>query len=515
MKLLLLKILLQRRARDEGFTLPMVIALGLVMLLLGTINIVKSNEENITAISQNSSSDALAVAEAGVTKYRELLNQNRILTVYNHDQWASNTTVSGQTCDSMATTPRGWKDGGTTAAPNDTGKWWEVKENIDGNPGVDRIGEYRLVSYEYDNDGIINDNNDNGIFDVFSDADPADDPLTLASGVAANSIVDENDTNDDGKSDAVGILTVQGRSPDGSEAQIRVEIPLRINDLNNFAPILWVKSGAISTPGNLTVTNTSNNKGNIVLKSSGTGCSTPAAIAGKSNVISDPRNLPAIITDPTGIQLSQQNFSIDTNNPLERLFPRPPAIPSDEKDSQGRFLYRVSTIKVENNNLETDGTAKATLYATGNITINGSVGNTITVGNTNAATRNAGDIYANFNNGSTTNTSVSSHNLEIYGSSTTTQININPNGGTVNVEAFIHAPNATLNITGGGTVNINGAVWVNNFNNSGGATVNIRSDKTSTTTVAEPAYKFYTTSATMTPRPLTSTPTNWVREEVQ
>ncbi len=516
MKLLLFKVLLHRRARDEGFTLPMVIALGLVMLLLGTVNIVISSEENISAISQNSSSDALAVAEVGITKYRELLNQNRILTVYNQDQWTANANVSAQTCNNISTTPTGWEDGGATSAPNNTQKWWEIKENIDENAGDETIGEYRLISYEYDidgntgdanNDGILDDTDDNGIFNVSADVN-ADFPTDTSN---------DNDTDDDGQSDARGILTVQGKSPDGSVAQIEVEIPLRINDLENFAPVLWVGSGAIASPGTLNIPNADDN---IVLKSSGTACATPAAIAGNSNVISDPRDLPAIIPDPIGIGTDKKNGlhnnigSINTTGSRITL-PRPldPLDPDkDRKNDDGRFLYEVTTIDVENNDLVTDGIAKSTLYATSNINISGTAGTTRTLGNSNAA--NPNNSYANFNSGSTSNTSVSSHNLEIYVAGNQT-ININPNGGTVNIEAFIHAPNATLNITGSGTVNINGAVWVNNFNNTGSATVNIRSDKTSTKTASEPAYKFYTTSSTITPRPLTSTPTNWVREEVQ
>ena len=553
MKLLLLKTLLQRRARDEGFTLPMVIALGLVMLLLGTINIVKSSEENITAINQNSSSDALAVAEVGVTKYRELLNQNRILTVYNHDQWTADANVSAQTCDDMANTPTGWIDDDnpvTQVAANNTNQWWEIREDLNSDGDTtdddDLVGKYRLVSYEYDIDGstgdadnndVLDDTDDNGVFSVFSDADIEDDSEP---GLPPHSITDENDTDDDGQSDARGILTVQGKSTDGSIAQIEVEIPLRINDLENFAPVLWVGSGAIASPGTLSIPNLEDN---IVLKSSGTGCSNPAAIAGNSNVISDPRKLPDVISDPTtgtpSITDDKKNGShngigsIDTTSSKITL-PRPSATP-DNKNDDGRFLYEVSTIDVVanndplvNNNLVTDGIAKVTLYATGNINITGTAGKTITIGNSNAAnpdtkaacvdptstaTPPALLSFANFNCANSISTSVSSQNLEIYGSSTTTQININTNGGTVNIEGFIHARDAILDIQGSGTVNINGAVWVKEFKNT--ATVNIRSDKTDTTIAPEASYKFYTTSATMTPRPLTSTPTNWVREEVQ
>jgi hypothetical protein len=517
MKLLLLKSLLQRRARDEGFTLPMVIALGLVMLLLGTINIVKSSEENISAISQNSSSDALAIAEVGVTKYRELLNQNRILTVYNHDQWNDadldpNDNVSAQACNNMTTTPTGWKDGGISAAPNSTTKWWELKENIDGVAGNETIGEYRLVSYIYDidNNPAVNNNNN---FNISADVN-ANFPTVTSN---------DNDTDNDGESDAIGILTVQGRSPDGtSVAQIEVEIPLRINDLENFAPVLWVGSGAIATPG---ILNISNADDNIVLKSSGTGCATPAAIAGNSNIISDPRSLPTINTTPTDATKKNTIGAISTTS-SRLLFPRPNAT-SDNKDDNGKFLYEVTTINVaNNNNLLTDGTAKVALYASDDITVTGTAGNTLTLGNSNAARAGINPAcldsasppqprpYSNFYCASAISTSVSSQNLEIYVTGNKT-ININPNGGTVNIEAFIQAPDATLNITGSGTVNINGAVWVKSFNNSGSATVNIRSDKTDTTTASEPSYKFYTTSATMSPRPLTSTPTNWVREEVQ
>ncbi|MEY2857926.1 MAG: hypothetical protein RLZZ74_2238, partial [Cyanobacteriota bacterium] len=106
MKLLLLKSLLQRRARDEGFTLPMVIALGLIMLLLGAISITTANEENITAITQNSKSDALAIAEIGVARYRESLDRNRRLAINDNDalgQWGSLTGICNNNTNETTT----------------------------------------------------------------------------------------------------------------------------------------------------------------------------------------------------------------------------------------------------------------------------------------------------------------------------------------------------------------------------------------------------------------------------
>ena len=512
MKLFLLKTLLQRRARDEGFTLPMVIALGLVMLLLGTVNIVKSNEENITAINTNSSSDALAIAEVGVARYRELLNKNRILTIYDEDQWNdadadANDNVSAQACNNMTTTPPGWEDGGTAAAPNVTTKWWEVKEDKNNDGTAETIGEYRLVSYIYDNDGDTS-TDDDGDFNVKSDADRDDDDSTKAN---YQSITDENDTDDDGESDAIGILTVQGQSADGeSEAQIQVDIPLRVNDFDNLAPLLWVGSGSITNTGGTNKLKLFN--GNIIVSNSGGNCPVIANIDG-NEVINDPRDLPDIINDPDGEALvpatgttpeipavpamanNKKNSITDINTSSSQLLlPRPNSTP-DNKNDDDRFYYQTANdVTINTNNLLTDGVAKVTLYVdNADIDIDGPV----TVGNFNLATTN-----------------VSSHNLEIYVEGNQ-DIDIDTGSGTVNIEAFIHAPDSTLNITGSGVVNINGAVWVNDYNNSGGAVVNIRKDLTDTTTGTESSYKFYTTSANRTPRPLTSNPTNWVREEVQ
>ena len=513
MKLFLLKTLLQRRARDEGFTLPMVIALGLVMLLLGTINIVKSNEENIAAINTNSSSDALAIAEVGVARYRELLNQNRILTIYDEDQWNdadadANDNVSAQACNDMTTKPPGWKDGGTAAAPNDTSKWWKIEEDRDNDGTAETIGEYRLVSYIYDNDGDTSTDND-GDFNVKSDADTDDDDSSQAN---YQSITDENDTDDDGESDAVGILTIQGRSTDDSEAQIQVDIPLRVNDLDNFAPLLWIGNGSITNTGGTDKLNLFN--GNIIVSNSGGNCPPIADIDG-NEVINDPRDLPDIINDPDGEALvpatgttpeipavpamanNKKNSIADINTSTsssELLLPRPNST-SDFKNDDDRFYYRTANnVTIQTNNLVTDGVAKVTLYVdSADIDIVGPV----TIGNFSLATTN-----------------VSSHNLEIYVDGNQT-IDIDTSGGTVDIEAFIHAPDSTLNITGSGIVNIHGAIWVNEYNNTGGAEVNIRKDLTDTITGTESSYKFYTTSANRTPRPLTSNPTNWVREEVQ
>jgi hypothetical protein len=491
MKLLLLKILLQRRARDEGFTLPMVIALGLVMFLLGAINITAANEENLTAISQNSRSDALAVAEIGIARYRELLDRNRVLAVYDSDQWTARTDV----CDSDLT-PQPIID--------------SQDLNNDGDTTENR-GSYSLVSYDY--------SNANGIFDQKDDA------------------VNNN---------ARGILTVQGATPDGSQAQIEVEIPIRINldDMTNLAPALWIGDSTVSTGDLLPLTI---GNGNIVIKdqASADGCSGFSTLASSSitfpvlpittpptlrgTVISDSRDLPPIQSVITDI-LNASNVTGDKTNDLPSatgeqvifgstanqlykpgvltanfLLPDPT---TGEKGSCGnikdcRYYYDptdTAGLTYTDKNLLTDGIAKTTLLLNQNLEIK-------------AGTK---DVKV----GSTSSLINDSNGFEIYVNGNR-EITIDASGGNITINGFIHAPESKLIIKGSGTVNINGSVWVNDFENTNTNAVTIspdtikRSATPSSPATSDKAYKFYSITERRTPRPLTGSPTNWKTEEVE
>lgn len=525
MKLLLFKILLQRRAKDEGFTLPMVIAIGLVMILLGTANIVKSGEENLNALVQNSSSDALAVAEIGITKYRELLNKNRILTIYNDDQWDTNAAIVGadpavtdddRTCDDMVNTPAGWldddDDSSTTPPANNTTQWWEIREDMNGDGDTtdneDLIGKYRLISYEYDIDGdsINEDTDDDG---TPNDTTPDDENGDFAPNDDNPNTTDSFTFNDSASYNPRGLLTVQGQSADGeSEAQIQVEIPLRINqeDIPNLAPILWIGSADSTYTSNF-----AGNVGTVTIPSDSnivrfeTGCANPPDI-GTNSVVSDARGIPTISSIASKITEAETAGSINTALPaapleLGNTSDNPYVTPADGtfdatddcKDiSDCRYYYKLGATTISSN-IETDGISKVTLYVDGNLTINE-------------------DIIGS---------AVSSNYLEIYVISAG-KITIDSNNvDTVN--AFIHAPDSELEITGTGTVNIIGSVWVDKFVNN--ATVNFGEEQSPGTFVTEttkidsrntaPTYTVYTTTNNRTPRPLTSSPTNWVKEEVE
>ena len=310
-------------------------------------------------------------------------------------------------------------------------------------------------------------------------------------------------------SNAVGILTVQGQSADGSEAQIQVDIPLRINleDMSNLAPVLWVGSRDPSYIGSFNTNVGSTSGTNISIPSDSNivrfeaGCSDPGDI-GTNSVISDARGIPLItsiankITEAGVVNI---NTSFPTTTPIElgttsaNPYVTPPSGVTFDKDvhckkiSDCRYYYNLTTSPTDiDGTIETDGIAKVILYVNANLNIKANI----------------------------LGSSISSNYLEIYVAGNRT-ITIDSNSvNTVN--AFIHVPDSQLSITGNGTVNITGSVWVDKFFNTAGATVNFGEEQpsgsgtfvTERTRVSSgnsaPSYSVYTTTNNRTPKTL-----NW------
>ena len=519
MKLLLLKILLQRRARDEGFTLPMVIAVGLIMILLGAVNILSAGEENLNAISDNQKNEALAIAEIGVTRYRELLDRNRMLTVYSSDSWSSLTN----TCNTNS----------YIADFANTSTWHTVED------GTGDIGQYRLVSYIYDIDDS-RDADDNLLSDNNNQFAPNDDNLNDT---------DSFDFNDTGDTyDPKGILTIKSQAADGSEAQVQVEIPIRINegDMDNLRPALWIGNRNATDFGNLKLGIDDDlgekEDGNIVLTQPATvtgggitaadGCTDPANIGAgtvdpitklpsTTNVISDPRPLPSIV-DPDNLdELDplEKNFitfsDISSNNiPSLPDKPRPlfdsasqemllgirnyPALHKEWKEqtwargqSTKYYFYQIPGLNIDGEKLISDGSARVVLYVDGDISL------------TNRAILDAGGRYA------------SSILLEIYGTSNTQNITFTPNGNTIDVTALIHAPNATVKVEGAsGKVNIKGAVWVKDWDDNSGGAVEVTITPDNAGFGSRKSFDYYLGTDNTAAKPITDAPTNWVVQEV-
>ena len=513
MKLFLLKVLLQRRARDEGFTLPIVIALGLIMILLGAVNITTANEENLNAISDNQKNKALAIAEVGVARYRQLLDNNRMLTVYDRNDW----TGVSNTCDINTSTPDYDPDVANINYFADTSQWHSV------NDGTENIGQYRIVDYIYDIDGDLDDssdtlpgNDDDGLFAPNDDNSNTTDLLTF------NDIPFDPVTSPNGYNPR-GVLTIQSQATDGSEAQVQVEIPIRINenDMTNLSPALWIGDRDVTAIGSLTIDEDrdGNPDGNIILSQPATGttagCTDPIDLSGNTTN-SDPRPLPTIITEPALISKINNLDNIDPNisndtdryrqfrgegNALEPmlLLGAKEATPNFHKiwktDANGfdYYFYKTPHDLVINNGqkLATDGQSRVIVYVDDKeIKLN------------NNASLQAGSKFTS---------AYKSVGLQVYVNGDK-NITINPDGGTVRIKGLIHAPQSTVNITSGGTVEIEGAMWVKNWNNTGNADVKIIPDNAGGG--FDKAYQHYISTDNRAAKPITNAPIGWEIQEV-
>ena len=489
MKLLLFKALLFKRTREQGFTLPMVIGIGLIMVLLGSISLVQSSEESLNSIATTQASTSLAIAELGVARYRQLIDNNRILAIHNRDNWVN---IANEACDVITDDPNDVISNGPGWANNDVNIWRPIEldetaavppfdfnndgDTTDANAG---IGSYRLVDYVYVND--TNAGVDNGVFDQTDDT--------------ANQVVPGNP-----ETGPRGILTVQGQAPgSNSVAQIQVTIPIGVNidDLEALDPGIWIRQANVANLG--TIDFTTNNPippKNLVLHKDNvvdSECDTfdTAVIPGPNNIIHvnntgirDPRNLPPLAVLPANGNFNPLDGNIDNNglNAQNELILGLNSHTPNEETEVLDFYYDVAgdLIIDDGESLIADGLAKVVVIVPGNLIING---------------------RANLFNSSVDATS---SRLEIHVGG---NVNI-ASADIIEINGLIHAPNGTVDINGGPIINLRGAIWANNWDNGGGIINVIRED------ADDESYKHYSTVPQRTPRPLTYPPTGWEQQQV-
>ena len=524
MKFLLFKILLLHRTRARGFTLPMVIGIGLIMVLLSSVGLLQSSEEKLIAISKEQSSTSLAMAELGIARYRELLNNNRVLAIYSLSNWTDNgaaNAISAQTCDDILgdggwaddDDETGWRDIDLTLDENVYGADINFDgDQIDPDPIPEPIGSYRLVDYVY----------------IAPNLDPTVDPDPDGT---LNQISDEaNNADPDGAGpeQAIpprGILTVQGRDNiDGSIAQIQVDIPIGVNteDLNTLDPGIWIHQSDENAINFGTINFTS---GNLVLYRDTAGVTAVqrcADVTTPVTAIRDPRDLPPLVElpDPPSPLVPEDKINIlesdggggsdDIAGDGRFIFFNPGVDDKGElilgtlaageitnSDDAGtgytgddRYYYFVGadlnnpsdlTIN-EGQSIITDGEAEVIIYIDGDLNINTLIGNENIINITNSSS------------------AASSRFLEIH---VTGDVNIGGNGE-VAIKGLIHAPNGTVNISGGPTVNLTGSIWAEDWDGASG-TVHVNSSE----------YEYYSITPERTPRPLTYEPTGWEQQEAE
>ncbi|MDJ0686880.1 MAG: pilus assembly PilX N-terminal domain-containing protein [Xenococcaceae cyanobacterium MO_188.B32] len=516
---LLFKVFLLSRPKEEGFVLPVVIALGLIMTLVGTISIFQSSDEQLTASSQRSTSKALAAAEIGVARYRELIDQNKIIATYPACETG---TWTGANCDDNGS-QKSWKK--ATNIPNITysclanpastvaGMATRDWQNISANP---EDGQYRLIDYTY----TSNYNSGTGTYD----------------------------------SQPVGTLIVEGRvnqsntnlarDPQAAVARVAVDLPIQpgipnpdtteielAENFNHFHPALWITgdSGGVADARGLEV------DGNIVVTDLDDGCTqtnTTDDTKITTNNLKDSSKQSIILTP---MKPDRKTFVLSTATTLDNdpdldvnallatdinngiTLPRPGDFSEHQDDNNdgkvdpGEEVYYhylvVGDIDLTNESIKIVAGRKVILYlTTGDITLtaNGS--------------SNSVDI----------NPDNPSYFLEIYGGLLTDEITFKSgsssgNEGSININAFIHAPDATVKVQTNPKVKIKGAMWVKDWDGKDlTPKVSIEPDSSDPNEISKQYYNYtyirddlVTSNVNMKVDPIISVPSRWETQEAE
>jgi Tfp pilus assembly protein PilX len=140
---------------EDGFAIPIALGFGLVMLLLATTAVIRSQNDNISAINKRSTARSLAAAETGIARIQDFLNRNREAatapfcvaapTTYGDCPDSGTTTISWDVRVNIPNCPAAF----STASPDDIalvkGNNWQ---NVSTDTPVDASkGEFRIVSY--------------------------------------------------------------------------------------------------------------------------------------------------------------------------------------------------------------------------------------------------------------------------------------------------------------------------------------------------------------------------------
>jgi hypothetical protein len=130
---------------QSGFAMPLAVGMGLVMIIVATSMIGRSQSDRITTNSQKESSRASSVSEAGIIRVQSFLDRHKLLATKNISQWSDtlvNLPLPQANCNSIDLNSAKQQ---TELFKSNT---WINLDHSDHNKG-----RYRIVDYQYQ-DGI-------------------------------------------------------------------------------------------------------------------------------------------------------------------------------------------------------------------------------------------------------------------------------------------------------------------------------------------------------------------------
>jgi hypothetical protein len=541
---LLFKILSLRRSQEEGFVIPVIFALGLIMTLIGMITIFQSSDEEIISISQRDTSRALAAAESGVARYREYIDKYKTIAMYSacidgNDADKEGDNWAGTTCGDPPN-PASWANATTGNIPNlNTHCPAEGKTVADNDDDIEAIatrawqnigddpsqGQYRLIDYIYNP----------GVFDAATKSYTTQPTgkLVVEGRVNQQNTDLENAINASVASISVD-LPIQPGLPNIPPTDISVA-PF----LNGFNPALWITkandAGGVPQLGNLRV------NGNIVLTNDDCKFGNNAALPTDANLFDNTKQSILIDLRVPVIATATETANIPNINEITLNELKTQALPLNGNPDLtisrsigtpvgGDTVYYYKLVDA----VTPDTSALGVNATLGNpVDLNLVGGNTINIrsgrkvvlyveGDINITPLVPGDININPDPANT------SSNLEIYITDATKNININEDGN-INIKALIHAPDSIVNIAAGSTANVTliGAMWIEDWNSQAAvdSSFDINIDNTDAA-VTEDQYLNYTyvkslfdvldtSNNTRVADPVIAPPSEWKTQETK
>ena len=428
------------RNKAKGFAMPIVLAFGVLMLLIGLTMVLRSQRDRMTNSSQNTVVQAQAISESGIAIEQNFINANRSIATSN----ACNNWNPDGSCDD--TTGTSWAT--TTSPPIIAAAATRVWQDISSSDPTQ--GQYRLIDY------------------TFSNAAPP--PGTLGTGTLVV----------EGRVKQIG----SGPTAPSNTATSTIRLSMTMNVVTATAsgfPGLWVQTGTRtsasgsaavktafqdSSPGGAATTNLSN----------------PASVLAQATSISATPGLGfpplpgggVFIPPPTGSGVYAIPGGISLSGSNTMTLPQS----GDTPNSSNVYTYNIGSsgnvINLSGSSSITVGTGSGdtvALYLNGGLQVSGGTAIKVTPRSKMILYVNGGvqmsggsSFPAIINNNADGSLGgVQNAQIYVYGSQT---IQLS---GSSNMSAFIFGPNSAVQMSG--STNFSSAVWANSWNASGSASV--------------------------------------------
>ena len=137
--------------KKPGFALPLALMIGLVMLTIGIGMIGRTQGDQSKVTAQRIKADGLSVAEVAVTQVQQLIDENRLLSMYDSTSWSSSAvqTALGEAIDARQANSCNNSDSDSSSTTTQS-----ILRNISSIAGANWTNlpnnrSYRLVNYDY------------------------------------------------------------------------------------------------------------------------------------------------------------------------------------------------------------------------------------------------------------------------------------------------------------------------------------------------------------------------------